>query len=138
MADGRHTSHAVSWPYLVPIALLALFTTTLSAIAVFSPSLFYAAMNMPVPDSPFMTLSWAARNTAIAIGLWSVVFWFRTPHALLVALVTHLTMDILDAVVARATATPRPAPAVLWIVLLLEAVLCIQLVRLLPPRHHDP
>ena len=137
MSPRTHTRDAVSWPYLVPVALLALFTTSLSSIAVFNSSLFYSAVNMTVPDSHFMTLSWAARNTAIAIGLWSVVFWFRTPQALLVAVVTHLTMDILDAAVAGATATPRPASALLWIVLLLEGVLFILLVRLLPTRRHD-
>ena len=49
MSPRTHTRDAVSWPYLVPVALLALFTTSLSAIAVFNSSLFYSAMNMTVP-----------------------------------------------------------------------------------------
>ena len=54
MSPRTHTSDAVSWPYLVPVALLALFTTSLSAIAVFNSSLFYSAMNRS-EDTPDAT-----------------------------------------------------------------------------------
>jgi len=122
----------VSWKYMVIPVLLALATTMLSYIAVANPNLFYTAMGMSLPDDNFMTLSWAARNTAIAVALWLVILFFRTPQALLVALSAHFTMDILDLVVNFQTNTPTAFMA--WIILGSEILMFVLLFRLMTNR----
>ena len=126
---------AVSWKYLIIPAFLALSTTILSYIAVFNPDLFYSAMDMSTPEDNFMTLSWAARNTAVAVALWVVILGFRTLQALLVALSAHFAVGILDLFVNFQTNMSVNIMA--WVILGLEIFMFVLLFRLMAERNRE-
>lgn len=127
MSDiSPNKSNPARWYLWVPALVLALSTTMLSVIAVTNSSLFFSSMGWAFPSDPNLTLSWAVRNSAVALVLWFAVI-FRTPSLLAVAYTAHLAMDAGDLVVDLVTKTPLAPP--LPVFAIVEVVLLFVLIR---------